>query len=108
MQTRRLTIRRPSQYADKARAYRIFVDGAPAGTIKAGGEISLDLPPGEHEILARIDWCRSNALKVVVSSNGAIAAEVGSNALKLGGLSALYYATFGYSKYLYLRLSPGV
>src|SRR5262245_45996688 len=101
MQTGRLTIKRPSQFADRARAYRIFVDGAPAGTGKAGSEISLDLPPGEHEILARIDWCRSNVLKAVVPSNGAIGAEVGSNALKLGGLSAIYYATFGYSKYLY-------
>jgi hypothetical protein len=103
MQTGRLTIRRPGQYADKARTYRIFVDGAPAGTIKSGDELTLDLTVGEHVIQARIDWCRSNALKLSVRSGTPIELEVGSNALKAGGLSAIYYVTFGYSKYLYLR-----
>jgi len=103
MTTGRLTIRRPSQYADKARVYRILVDGAPSGTIKSGGELSLELTAGEHVIQARIDWCRSNALKIVVGSGAPTELEVGSNALKAGGLSAIYYVTLGYSKYLYLR-----
>jgi hypothetical protein len=105
MQTGRLNVKRPNQYADKSRRYRIYVDGARVGTLKAREELSLDVPVGEHDVIARIDWCRSNVLKVNVRTPEPTEVEVSSNAMNGAGFLALYYVTFGYSKYLSLRLA---
>jgi hypothetical protein len=106
METGRLTIKRPRQYADMIRRYGIFVDGALAGTMKAGEELALNIPTGEHQVVARIDWCGSNVLNVTVRPDETTEVEVGSNAMTWAGLLALYYVTFARSKYLYLRLAP--
>ena len=62
----RLLVKRPSQYADMVRRYRLYIDGRRVGTIKRSEELAFELPAGEHEIVARIDWCRSNFLSVTM------------------------------------------
>ncbi|GEM_PF-385928 len=105
MQTGPLIIRRPNQYPDRIRRYRVYVDGSLVGTLKAREELALNLPTGEHEIVARIDWCGSNTLRVNIRAEEATEIEVSSNAMKGAGFLALYYVTFGHSKYLTLRLA---
>jgi hypothetical protein len=105
MQTGRLIVKRPNQYADKIRRYRIYVDGLRVGTLKALDELPLDVSVGEHEVVARIDWCRSNVLKVNVRTQEPTEVEVSSNAMNGAAFLVLYYITFGYSKYLSLRLA---
>lgn len=59
-----LIIRRGRAYADAVRAYKIFVDGEARGEIRQGGEVSLDVPPGQHVVQLRVDWCTSSEVTV--------------------------------------------
>jgi hypothetical protein len=49
-----LTVVRPrGSWTDRVRAYQIVVDGAVKGSLRAGAEMSLALPPGAHTVQAR-------------------------------------------------------
>ena len=56
-----------------------MLDGQGLASIDIGQTLVFDLAPGHHELLARIDWCRSNPLKIEVGSEGTDYVEVGSN-----------------------------
>lgn len=103
-----LTIQRPKTYVDLIRNYQIFVDGARVDEIAAGSALELALPPGHHEVFAKIDWCRSNPLEVELREDRECVLEVGPNVGPFGVLRGLLYVTLFRSKYLYLRkLSSG-
>lgn len=55
----RVLLGRPWQLANLNRTFEILVDGVRRTCIKNGKMMMLALPLGEHEIVARIDWCRS-------------------------------------------------
>ena len=66
--TIRLT--RGSGYRDKARAYKVLIDGAEVGTIKDGQEEVFEVSPGPHTLRMKIDWCKSRELAVDVPEGG--------------------------------------
>jgi hypothetical protein len=49
------------RWRDALRAYRLYIDGDPCGTIRAGQEIRVGVEPGTHVVQARIDWTASPA-----------------------------------------------
>ncbi|GAA0471844.1 hypothetical protein Ade02nite_51380 [Paractinoplanes deccanensis] len=60
-----LTVERPTgAFFDRARAYKIVVDGVVKGSVRCGREISLALPPGGHTVRAELDWTGSPDLPV--------------------------------------------
>jgi hypothetical protein len=71
-------IRRPTQWADVLRHYRIFVDGQNVAKIARDTHVQFDLPAGQHTIIARIDWCSSNSIVLDVEENSLHHLEVGS------------------------------
>jgi hypothetical protein len=103
MATGTLVITRPHQWADRLRHYRLFVDGVEAGRIGNGSQLSIDLPVGERDLVAHIDWCRSNVFRVLIREGAVSEVEVGANATGWRLLAGIYFATLGWSHYLYLR-----
>ena len=103
MPTGTLVITRPRQIADMMRRYRIILDGHEVGAIRRGEELRLDVPAGEHDVVARIDWTSSSPLRVRVDGGRETEIEVGSNVSGWRLLAASYFITFGASQYLYLR-----
>jgi hypothetical protein len=101
-------IRRPNQYADWLRKYTICVDGRPVGDIGAGSEIKFEVSPGRRAILAKIDWCRSNAIEVNVKDGIECTLEVGSNLTGWRFFLGLLYVAFWKSQYLYLREAQAI
>jgi hypothetical protein len=55
-----IVVIRPKQFADRLRAYKLYIDGKPVGKIKAGQEVCLSIPQNSSKLLAKIDWCSSN------------------------------------------------
>ena len=53
---------RPWQLPNMARTFQIFDNGSSIASIKNGQTIALPLALGEHEIVAKIDWCRSKPI----------------------------------------------
>jgi hypothetical protein len=101
-----LLLRRPRQYADICRRYRVFANGEPLATIARGEELRLELPAGDYTLAARIDWCGSNRLGVTIRPGATTEVEVGSNLTGIRLLAALFYITAGRGEYLYLRQPP--
>lgn len=74
----RLILSRSRHSSDSLRRFHVMLDGQRFASIDIGQSLVFDLPPGHHELLARIDWCRSNPLKIEVCPQRTEYVEVGS------------------------------
>jgi len=105
MATGTLIIVRARQYADMLRHYRIVVDDHEVGRIRWGGDLRVELPCGDHRLVARIHWALSRELPFGIREREIIEVEVGSKVRGWALLGAPYFATLGCRDYLYLRRS---
>jgi hypothetical protein len=60
----KLTISRSKAFRDRLRAYQIFLDGKQVGKVRAGRRLEVEVSPGRHQVVAKIDWCSSPAVEV--------------------------------------------
>jgi hypothetical protein len=51
--------RQPHYRRDRARAYRVLIDGEEVGRVKQGQRLEFAVRAGLHTVELRIDWCRS-------------------------------------------------
>jgi hypothetical protein len=56
-----IEIIRTSQTFARLRSISIFVDETKAGSLKNGERKVLELPSGEHQVFAKIDYCKTPA-----------------------------------------------
>ncbi len=98
-----IEIKRVKQYANKARAIGIYINGQKVDTIKDGETKSFELNPGNNEIFAKIDWCKTKPLKIDNTGNESLQLELGSNLSGWKLLLGIYYIIFNTSEYLYLK-----
>jgi hypothetical protein len=103
MATGTVILARPKQWSDRLRSYRVLVDGAEVGRLSPIAELRIELPEGEHEVVAKIDWARSNRLSMLIRAGEVTELEVGANARGWLLLFGIYFATVGFWQYLYLR-----
>jgi hypothetical protein len=54
-------------YRDRFRRYAVILDGRVVGRIKPGQAIEIDISPGSHVAMVKIDWCSSPRLTFSVS-----------------------------------------
>ena len=59
-----LIINRSSAWANKLRDIKIFLDDVEVAQIADGCSQTLNLPPGDYEIHAKVDWCCSKQIAV--------------------------------------------
>lgn len=71
-----LIVRRPNDMAGRFRRLKVFVDGQKTVGLRPNKEVSLDMPPGGHEVSARMDWARSPGLEVILSDTTPTTIEV--------------------------------
>ncbi len=102
-----LIINRSSEYTNRLRAIKIIVDGKEIDTIKNGETKRFDLPEGDHQVQAKIDWCTSNVVQFRISEGNIKTFNLTSFAKhsRFGIWSAAYYISFAPNKYL--RLEEG-
>ena len=100
----RITVeRRAGGYTDRARAYSVLIDGREVAKIKHGESHTEPVTPGEHEVQMKIDWAVSPAMRVSLEPGGHLHLFSYPNA---NPFTALWYITFGRSKYLALERKP--
>ncbi len=68
---RKITIIRPKQWADRVRAYRLYVDGQPVGKIKRDEAVSLEIADDAQVFEAKVDWCSGPPVSLKGLSDGA-------------------------------------
>jgi hypothetical protein len=97
-----IKIKRDSGYVDRLRAYKVVLDGNVVGEVKNGQQIEVDAPQGKHELVLKIDWCRSNSVEFESDGSSDVEFECGSNLRGLKIFLSIVYATFLRSKYIWL------
>ena len=99
-----LRIRRVDEFADYFRAYSILLDGTKLGNLKHGETLEFSIAPGQHQLRMKIDWCGSNTVQFVASSDGDLLAfRARSNLKGLASLKALYYVIFKPDEWIVLE-----
>jgi hypothetical protein len=102
--TARIRLIRHGGYVDMFRSYRIYADGQERGRIGRNSVLELEVPSGSVTLEARLDWCRSQPLKIVAPAGQTVAIEAVNN---WGPLLALWGVTFGCRSYLKLEPASG-
>ncbi len=96
----KLSIIRRSDFADRRRSYKIFVNDKEVGVVTHNAVLDVEVPSGQLKVEARIDWTGSQPLTLEVVPHQVVAVEI-SNRIGLWG--ALWGATFGRRSYLLLK-----
>jgi hypothetical protein len=97
--------RQAGGYTDRARAYKLLVDGEERGTVKHGEGLDAEVAAGAHTLQMKVDWATSPEQKVTVSEGGRAEFQCAPNA---SPLTAIFYALFRRSNYIRLEpASPG-
>lgn len=73
-----IKIQRTSEYNNRMRNYQIFIDGQKTGIIANGQTMEFTTSPGQHTIMAKIDWCSSPDLLIHINDNETKNLKVGS------------------------------
>jgi hypothetical protein len=93
--------RQAGGYTDRARAYKVLVDGDEKATVKHGQTAEVEVAPGEHELQMKVDWATSPPLRVELADGDHARFACAPNA---NPLTAWFYAFFKRS--VYIRLEP--
>lgn len=72
-----LYLRRTSEYLNRWRRFSIYIDGKQIGLIGNGETREFNIPPGQHSVYSKIDWCSSQALSFSIKENEVLAFKVG-------------------------------
>ncbi len=93
--------RQAGGYTDRARAYKVLVDGEERGKVKHGEGVEIEVAPGDHQVQMKVDWATSQPLSVTLAEGERAEFVCAPNA---NPLTAIFYATFKRSNYI--RLEP--
>jgi hypothetical protein len=93
-------VRRAGGWVDRARKYKVLIDGDQVGEIAPGARERFEVLPGTHDVMLKIDWARSQPLRLELAENDE--AELFCEP-KANLINAPYFATFGRKKYIELR-----
>ena len=73
-----IRLKRTSEYNNRMRDYKIFIDGKQVGTIANGETKDFPTTVGQHIVTAKVDWCSSPELSIEPK-------ESQTSSLKVGG-----------------------
>ena len=65
-QSTSIAIRRSSEYMNRARGFKVMIDGNEVGRIRNGASEEYAVSPGVHKVICKIDWCSSHEMEVDV------------------------------------------
>ncbi|WP_430510532.1 hypothetical protein [Gottfriedia solisilvae] len=100
----KIIISRTSQYVNKLRSYKVYINNKVVGKIKDGEELTLEVTPGKHSIYLEIDWCKSNNIMFDSMQNEITQFNCGSNIKGSKILFTCFYL-FSKNKWVYLQKS---
>ena len=109
-----IKIKRTSEWVGMARNYKVFIDGQFVGKIANGATKEFPIPPGQHTVVVKIDWCSSPSVFINIETHETKHMTAGgfkyNKILLLGlGISVLHYLIkgitgFGYTIFLLIPI----
>lgn len=64
-----IIIHRKGSFNNRMREYHLFLDGKKVASIGNGQSKEVETTAGQHTIIAKIDWCSSQELTLILSEN---------------------------------------
>jgi hypothetical protein len=101
--TTTLSLKRDSGFADRLRDYRVLLDGREIGRIGNGEDKDFAVTSGHHQLVVKIDWCRSNIVTFDIAEDQSAKFICGSSLTGTRRAFAIFYVFFAPWKYLWLR-----
>lgn len=98
-----ISVSRDSGYADRLRDYRVLLDGAEIGRLGNGAAKTFEIPSGPHLLMIKVDWGRSNIVAFDVGESQIARFLCGSILRGWRLVLAIYYMSFGFRNYLWLK-----
>jgi hypothetical protein len=80
----KLIITRTSEFNNLTREFRIFLNGKEIGTISSGDTEEFDIPEGNHNLCAKIDWCGSENFPITLRNDETKSITI--SGFKFGGI----------------------
>jgi hypothetical protein len=74
----KLIIIRNSEYVNRLRTYRIYLDEVKLGNVGNGEAKEFIIPAGRHQVCAKINWCSSPTLSFEVNDQETRTYQVGN------------------------------
>jgi ABC-type multidrug transport system fused ATPase/permease subunit len=65
----RIVIVRANEYINRYRGISLHLDGKKIGYIDNADDIDFEIPEGNHQLVAKIDWCGSRTIDFNISEN---------------------------------------
>lgn len=65
----KIILNRKGEWMNRARTFKVLIDGQKAGTIKNDSAEEFLVEPGEHTIRCTIDWCSSPETTIHLGPN---------------------------------------
>jgi hypothetical protein len=59
----RIIISRKKEWTNRARKFGVFIDGEKKDTISNGEIKDIEVTPGKHKLIFKVDWCSSPELE---------------------------------------------
>lgn len=72
-----IRIQRTNEFVNRLRNYQLILDGKPIGKIANGEEREFLVPAGTHTLQAKIDWCASPQVEIVMEADSEKVFQVG-------------------------------
>src|SRR5581483_369638 len=98
-----ISISRDSGYTDRLRNYRVILDGEEIGCLANAERKNFTVVPGQHNLVVKIDWCRSNMVSFTILSDQILHFQCGSNLRGSRILLTALYVFFLWDNYLWLK-----
>jgi hypothetical protein len=104
----KLVIKRSNQRENKIRKIRVCANGADIGEIEHDQVKEYELPPGNYEIEAKIDWCGSNTIGFTIKEGETKRLFLSGRPFPpfipfVSAFKTIYYVTFGRKQFLILE-----
>ncbi|MBI2282271.1 MAG: hypothetical protein HYU71_01020 [Bacteroidetes bacterium] len=76
--TTKIILNRENEWRNRARGFKVWIDGKEVGTIANGGSEAYLVEPGTYKLQCKIDWCSSPGLELTVKEGETRFVQVGS------------------------------
>jgi hypothetical protein len=60
----RIVLTRSSEWMNRARSFKVLINGQQTGTIGNGASESFAVSPGSHKVSCKVDWCSSREFDI--------------------------------------------
>lgn len=99
----KLIISRKKEWQNRARKYKIYIDGEQKDIIENGKIKEMDLEPGKHQVQLKIDWCSSPEMEFDFSDDKTRTIEVSGYKLMrwIYPIFLIVFGTFLMAKWIF-------